>query len=126
MKKVVHMEEHLKEKDFNEQVLPFFNMLQTHYNYTKESNSAMFSMMHKYNYLYVFLEYVPRNIFTERPNITDRFFNIKTNPRDSKGEWVVYKIYEIGSEYHSFLQSLDNDNLIDNSHIAYIHNEIQK
>lgn len=126
MNKVVQMEEFLKNKDFNEQVLPFFNMLNTQYDFLLEDTEALFFMSYKENYLYVFLEYVPRNTFTDKPNAIDRFFNVKIDPRNSKGEWVVNKIYEIGNQYNTLLQELSSTFYAQTSLIQYLHEEIQK
>lgn len=126
MGEIIDLEQYMKDAHFNEHVLPFFYMLQSPFHYHMEENKVMFSLPYKQNYLYVFMDYVPRNKHTEKPIILDRFLNVKSDPRTSKGEWVVHKIYEIGIDYHSYLEEYAKKIQEDESIIDWYQQEILK
>lgn len=72
---------------------------------------------------YVFIEYIPRNVHVEKPSVIDRFFNIKQNPRISKGEWVVKKLFLIETSYHHYLQSISSTKE-ENQIVSFYYNEL--
>lgn len=126
MDKIIHLENYVKQSYFDEQVLPFFHMLNAPFHYHLEDEKVMFSIPYKQHFLYVFLEYTPRNQHTEKPIVLDRFFNVKSNPRISKGEWVVDKIYEIGNDYHNYLEENSAKIEKNESIVEWFHQEILK
>lgn len=126
MSNVIQLEDYLKEKCLYEQVIPYFHHLDPSATYLLENNNLLFRFREPSYYFYVFLTYIPRNAFTDKPTPVERFQNIKTHPRMSKGEWVTTGIYEIGESYHHELLSRFSIEQYPLNAIDLMHRDIQE
>lgn len=88
------MNNYIQEKKFSENVIPFFKTLNVSFQHYKEGNEAL-GVIKTEAYLFIFMTYIEKNTHTVFPTVQDRFYDIKENPRISKGEWVVDAIYEL-------------------------------
>lgn len=105
---VISMQDYLANKQFKEQVLPFFHRLHASFTYYQEQFDVAL-VLNQDIHVVVFIQYIPVNTFTELPTVTDSFHDIQTNPRVSTGEWVVENIFELSIEKSTrLLRQLDS------------------
>lgn len=98
MDNVVHLKEFQWQKRFNDEVIPFFEHLNLPCQHFRHQSEGLCVVKNEL-YLFIFLTFVEKNEPTTLPSIVDRFYDIKHNPRVSKGEWVVEHIYQVDEKH---------------------------
>lgn len=110
MSEIINIDDFLSNKKFNEEVLPFFKRLNPSFKHYNEKYEKAFVLNTGINVV-VFVKYIPRNSFTDLPTIEESFNDVKNNPRNSRGEWVVCNIYELPvDKLYDILKNINETN----------------
>lgn len=94
MNNIINLNSYIQDKKFDENVLSFFKTLNVSFQHYREEKEAL-GVIKAEAYIFIFMAYIENNTHTRLPTVQDRFYDIKENPRVSKGEWVVDAIYEL-------------------------------
>lgn len=98
MGEIINLHDFLLNKTFQSQVISFFENIHFPFQYFKDDKEAVFILKPE-SYLVIFIKFIHKNEYTELPTLEESLYNIQASPRNSKGEWVVDKIFEVPEKH---------------------------
>lgn len=97
MEKVIKLDEFIRKRNFENNVLPLFKEL--NFSLQKFINDKDALLIVKTDcFLFIFLTYIEKGIETTLPDMENKLKDINYQPRVSNGEWVVDNVYKMNNE----------------------------